>query len=36
MTIITGVSSPFILGKGRGDVAKEQGKMSRDFGIDFL
>ncbi|MFH1972737.1 MAG: cell division protein FtsZ [archaeon] len=36
MTIITGVSSPYILGKGKKNIAKEQGKMSRDFGIDFL
>jgi len=36
MTIITGVNSPYILGRGRGNVQKEQGKMSRDFGIDFV
>ncbi|MBT3984901.1 cell division protein FtsZ [archaeon] len=35
MTIITGVNSPYILGRGR-DTHKEQNKMSRDFGIDFV
>jgi len=35
MTIVTGVSSPYVLGKGK-NIHKEQKTMSRDFGIDFI
>jgi cell division protein FtsZ len=35
MTIVTGVNSPYVLGRGR-DTHKEQKTMSRDFGIDFV
>jgi cell division protein FtsZ len=35
MTIVTGVNSPYVMGRSRNPV-KEQQKMSRNFGIDFV
>ncbi len=35
MTIVTGVNSPYVMGRTRNPV-KEQQKMSRNFGIDFV